>query len=154
MRVYRITKSQYVTDFSGRGAATFGGRWNSKGTYILYTAASLSLAMLETVVHLSETAATSMYLAACLELPLNNVEIWTPEDLPERWRDYPSLEVLKNIGDDFVRRNDALALKLPSVIIPEESNYLVNPRHQQFNEIKLVYSRDLSFDTRLLKPAK
>lgn len=151
MRVYRISKSNFIADLSGTGAALYGGRWNSKGTYIVYTAETLSLAMLETVVHLNETAATSVYAAACLQLPKGYTEEWASQDLPRNWQTYPPLETLKVIGDDFVRRNKALTLKLPSAIIPEESNYLINPRHHQFKNIQIVYTRVFSLDTRLLK---
>ena len=150
MRVYRISKCNFISDPSGTGAALYGGRWNSRGTYMVYTAATPSLALLESVVHISSIKATG-YCMICLEIPDNSIATITINNLPQNWFVYPPPDALQSIGDNFIQQNEYLALKLPSVIMPEESNYLLNPKHQLFNQIKTLYIRTIPIDERLVR---
>lgn len=149
MKVYRISKCQYINDLSGTGAALYGGRWNSKGTYILYTAASPSLALLETVVHMTGIAAAS-FCILCISLPDAAIDEIALEDLPNSWQSNPPDENLKSFGDEFIRKGTSLGLKLPSVIMPEEFNVLLNPHHQDMKKLKIEYVKQLPLDKRLL----
>jgi len=150
MKVYRISNCKYIDDLNGTGAASFSGRWHNKGTYILYTAASPSLALLESVVHISNIV-TVNYCMICLKIPEDSITKINPNELPENWFANPSPDIIKNIGDHFVFNNRFLALQLPSAIMPEESNYLLNPNHPLFKQVKVVYKRSLEVDKRLLK---
>lgn len=149
MKVYRISKCAYIDDLSGNGAATYAGRWHSKGTYILYTAANPSLALLESVVHMSRIAITD-YCILCLEIPEDKVLKIGSKDLPDNWFVNPPPDNLKETGDLFIKNNKFLALQLPSAIMPEEYNYLLNPNHPDFKRVKVVYTRGVSIDKRLL----
>ena len=153
MKVYRISKCNYIDDLSGTGAAMYGGRWHSKGTYVLYTAASPSLALLESVVHISNIQAAG-YCMICLDIPENSMEEKTIENLPCNWFVNPAPDALQIIGNTFIRNNTSLALKLPSAIMPEESNYLLNPQHTLFNTIKVLYKRTIPIDDRLIRKVK
>jgi RES domain-containing protein len=150
MRVYRISKCQYIDDLSGTGAATYAGRWHSKGTHILYTASTPSLALLESVVHISNIPVAG-YCMICLEIPENKFLQLSTIDLPVNWFVNPPPDFLKTYGDRFIRESKFLALKLPSAIMPEESNYLLNPNHADFKKIKVVSKRTVPIDERLLK---
>jgi RES domain-containing protein len=88
MIVYRINDSRYIKDLSGKGAALYGGRWNSKNTYVVYTAQSRSLALLETVVHIGKIPATG-YCLATIELPDNSIASFPFEKLPPGWHTNP-----------------------------------------------------------------
>lgn len=150
MQIFRISKCSFINDLSGQGAALYGGRWNSKGKYVLYTAETASLALLETVAHITQIAAES-FCMICLEIPENSVVDIEISQLPEGWQSFPPPKILRNIGDDFIKRCESLALKIPSAIMPVENNILVNPAHPDFNKVKLIYSMPLPLDGRLIK---
>ena len=150
MKVYRISKCEYIDDLQGTGAARYPGRWHSKGTYILYTAETPSLALLESVVHISNIAVSS-YCMMCLEIPGSKIITITNNELPENWFTNPPLDILKKIGDSFITENKFLALKLPSAIMPEENNYLLNPNHHDFKKVSVIYIRNIPIDERFLK---
>lgn len=150
MKIYRISKCEFVNDLSGTGAAMYGGRWNSKGKYILYTAETASLALLETVAHMTNIASIS-YCMLCLEIPETSIDQYTIAELPANWQNYPPPSVLRRIGDEFLEKGMSLVLKLPSAIMPEECNCLLNPHHPDFKKVKVVYSKALPVDGRLVK---
>ena len=150
MKVYRISKCSFIDDLSGTGAALFGGRWNSKGTYVLYTAASPSLALLETIVHISNIP-PSGYCMLTLEIPDDSITEIQAKQLHASWQQHPSPAVVRKIGDRFVKENKTVALKLPSAVVPEEFNYLLNPAHPAFRKVKILSKRDIRFDERLKK---
>lgn len=155
MRVYRIEREKYLkTTLKGCGAAiTEGYRWNSLYTYLVYTAESRALATLEIAVHLdfSEDLPTDRYYVE-IDVPdeIEILELRT-EDLPEGWDIKPPSIVTQYIGDDFVKDNEAAILKVPSSIIPQEYNYLINPNHPDTKKIKVISVRQLVFDKRLIK---
>jgi RES domain-containing protein len=148
MKLYRISKCNFIEDLSGTGAALYGGRWNSKGVYILYTATTLSLAILETIVHLPGLPKEDFCMIE-IEIPTNSITTITEKQLPSRWNEFPSLSVLKKMGDSFIKKGEFLALKIPSAIVPEEFNYLLNPAHADFKKVKITRKKNLSFDERL-----
>lgn len=150
MKVYRISKCQYIDDLSGTGAALYGGRWHSKGNYLVYTAATPSLALLESVVHISNIQVTG-YCMICIDIPGDSLEEKKIEDLPANWFINPAPDALQKVGNSFISDNQFLALKLPSAIMPEESNYLLNPHHDLFKKVKVLYKRTVPIDDRLIK---
>jgi len=150
MLTYRISKCTYIDDLRGTGAALYGGRWHNKGTYILYTAASPSLAMLESIVHIS-TLAIPDFCIICLEIPDDSILVKTESDLPSEWNAIPAPDILKNLGDTFINQNKFLALQLPSVVMPKENNFLLNPAHPAFGMVKKIYQSPIPFDERLTK---
>jgi RES domain-containing protein len=150
MQVFRISKCRYINDLTGAGAAKFGGRWHSKGQHVLYTAATPSLALLESIVHLSGIVLDS-YCLICLEIPERGIKQISVSELKKDWGQYPSPDHLKINGDTFLRESKHLVLRVPSVLMPEENNYLINPVHPDFKEISIIYTRELSLDKRLIK---
>ena len=148
MKVYRISKNQFINDLSGYGAAHYPGRWNSKGTFVLYTAATAALALLESVVHMDKLLRTG-YSIATIFLPDNSFSKIAIDDLPEGWDSFPPHESLKKFGDLFVKNAATLALQIPSSIMPEDHNYLINPQHRQFSKVKIESVRELKIDSRL-----
>lgn len=153
MKVFRIEREKYLSStLQGIGASmTDGYRWNSQHTRIVYSSESRSLAMLEVAVHLNiqEDLPNDRYLLE-IEIPdsLQILEVLL-EDLPENWDAKPPSLNTQTIGDDFVFENDTAILKVPSAIIPEEYNYLINPSHVDAKKIKVLNVRKLEFDERL-----
>lgn len=152
MRVYRIEREKYLKNtLQGFGAAlTEGYRWNSLNTYLVYTAESRALAILEVSVHLdlSEDLPLDRYYVE-IDIPneLDILELRT-EDLPDNWDIKPPSLETQYIGDDFVKDNEAAVLKVPSSIVPPEYNYLINPNHPDAKKITVVSKKQLTFDKR------
>lgn len=150
MLVYRISDCRYIEDLSGKGAAMYGGRWNNKDTYILYTAQSPSLALLEAVVHLGKMPRKG-YCMAAIEIPDSIAPALQTTSLPPDWAACPGPDALKLIGDTFTKSMQFLALPVPSVIMPEEQNYLINPLHPLFKSVKIKSMKAMNIDERIFK---
>jgi RES domain-containing protein len=155
--VWRIapdTPEYGADDLSGRGAEQTGGRWNRKGTAMLYCSSTIALACLETVVHLSGVD----------RLPLNRylVKIAIP---PSSWRDRMILTPGERVGwdaeppglvsigwgTDWADCGQSLVAEVPSVIIPEEANILINPRHRDAKRLRIRKTRRWTYDPRLAR---
>jgi RES domain-containing protein len=154
MQVYRIERQKYLPDtLKGMGAAlSTGFRWNSLHTRLVYSTESRSLALLEVLVHLdlSEDLPTDRLLVA-IEIPDELlVQVMTEADLAPNWHAKPPLRQTQLLGDAFVRAQEAAVLKVPSSIMPDEFNYLINPQHPAAAQIKVVGQWPLAFDGRLL----
>ncbi len=150
MRVYRITNTKYAHDLSGTGAALFGGRWNRKGTPLLYTGESREIALLETIVHTPPLLIPSLDLLI-LEIPDDSVTKLTAKQLPLNWQDYPAPAILAQLGEKWVQDGKTIALKVPSCIVPSAHNYLLNCRHPEYGRVKLIERSAFRFDGRLIK---
>ena len=138
-------------DLSGRGALVRGGRWNEKGTPALYTSASIALACLETLVHLGAAG-----------LPLNRYLVrvdvddpsWAarqslaPTSLPVGWDAIPHGRVSVEVGQKWLASGASALLAVPSVVIPEEFNILVNPRHADAEKLRATKLRKWLYDGR------
>lgn len=150
MIVYRITNSKYKDDISGTGAKLKGARWNMPGTSMLYTAENISLSALELLVHIGLDDIKNFYHLLAIFIPDETVikEIHA-DKLKTRW--YEDEDYTSFMGTEFVRNNNNLVLKVPSAIIDEEHNFLVNPGHQDFKKIKIKKSKPFTFDERLYR---
>lgn len=153
MLLYRISKSKYKDDLSGEGARRAGGRWNYKGTPVVYTADSTALATLETLVHFPLNLTPKNRAIATIELPdelpITTIDL---EDLPDNWATYPAPNQLAEIGNDWVLK-ETVALCVPSSITPnsEGRNYILNPAHPDFSRIRIIKTEDYTFDSRLFE---
>lgn len=150
MVLYRITRRVYADDLSGTGARLYGGRWNSKGKAVVYTASSQSLALLEVLVHLTPLLIPKDYYAVEIEVPDESILSINSEYLPEDWNDLLPPATIKKIGDTFLAENKYLLLKVPSAIVPDEFNYLINVSHPLMEEVRVVKKKPFSFDERLV----
>ncbi len=149
-RAWRIVREDHRSAaFDGEGAWLFGGRWNSRGTRMVYTSITLSLAALQTLVHLNPPVAFK-YVAIPIEFDEALVETVAAMDLPADWNEEPPPPSTAEIGDRWVRESRSAVLKLPSVIISAELNYLLNPAHSDFKRIHIGTPRPFSFDPRLI----
>ena len=127
-----------------------GGRWNSPGTPVVYTAGSLSLAMLEVMVHLDDYATlVDSYSYIPVEMPQNLMT--TLVRAPAGWRSNPPRAASQRAGDAWAASLRSAVLSVPSVLAPDERNYLLNPRHPDFGKISVGKPQRLPFDRRLVK---
>ncbi len=152
IRAWRLIKATRVDDaFSGEGARRWGGRWNSKGVRVVYTAESLSLATLEVMVHAPFYNALKNYVCILVEFSPRLSQSITIENLPDNWRAEPIPQSVRAMGDHWTKNQESVILKVPSVIIPVEYNYLINPSHSDFENLVIHSPERFSFDSRLLK---
>ena len=149
MNIYRIADCQYINDLTGLGAAKYEGRWNSKEVYMLYTADTPALALLEAVVHIGKIPSTG-YCIITIEIPDDSIEISPKEKLGDDWNKFPSPDYLKATGDKFIARGKSLAMAVPSAVMQEQNNYLINPAHPAFKKVKIINQRPFDMDERLL----
>ena len=147
---WRIVKARHAgTAFDGEGARLQGGRWNPPGVAMVYTAQSAALATLEMLVHFRQGAVPAYVLIPC-EFDARLVEPLDRRRLPDGWRAFPSPPELALIGDRWIRRAASAVLQVPSVIVPSESNYLLNPAHRGFRAIRVGSPQPFKLDLRLL----
>jgi RES domain-containing protein len=153
MLIWRICKQKRVADaFSGIGAEQHGGRWNDKGSRIVYTSTSLSLATLELFVHLQRNELPDDLYSVMATIPdAGSSEELTIANLPKNWRDYPAPASLRDIGSAWIREQRSLILIVPSAVNPEEKNILLNPLHAESGTISNIRSQPFHFDPRMWK---
>lgn len=149
MIVYRIVQSQYSDDLSGFGASLYGGRWNSKGLTALYCSQHISLAVLEMVVNFSRSASPLLQPYELLEIEIpDSLYIIQLKNLKTDWiinQDYTRF-----IGDNFLNDEKLLTIQVPSAVIPQESNFMINPKHKLIGKVKIASKKKYGFDNRLL----
>ena len=148
---YRIVAPRWAHEaISGEGARKFGGRWNSPGREMTYLGGSRALAALELLVHLpSPLSRAKPFRMIEVKIPKKLVANYPLSVLPEDWRESPAPRAAAVTGDDWLDDCGQLAMRVPSVLIPEEPTILLNPNHPLFNEVINGEGRELSFDKRL-----
>ena len=153
MIVFRISKKAHIEDLSGIGAGLYGGRWNPKGINLVYTSSSIALATLEYLVH-------NYHLLSTAEICLAKIKIGTPKpilelktkELPLDWNlPLKILQATQQFGKDFYLQRKDYIMKVPSAVVPQEFNLLLNPLHGHHSRTKVVEIIDpFVFDQRLL----
>jgi RES domain-containing protein len=150
MLVYRIVTHRYSNDLNGKGASLYGGRWNEIGTAILYAAQHRSLALCEMMVNLDEIQLEQDFDILTISVPdKSKHKKLTTKQLPDNWKSRFIQNDTKLIGNKFAAEKKYLSLEVPSVVIPEESNFLINPLHEDFQKVKIVERKQFIFDRRL-----
>jgi RES domain-containing protein len=135
---WRITKHKYAkTAFDGEGALLYGGRWNSPGTAMIYTSQSRSLAVLELLVHMDAPELLRKYILFEVWLPSAYVSDLNLSNLPANWRTDPAPADVRAVGDEWAASGNSAALRVPSALVPGESNFLLNPRHPDFRKLRI-----------------
>jgi len=147
---WRIVKARYATAaFDGEGAKRSGGRWNSPGRRVIYTSATASLAILEILAHLgSARALTAWVLIECRFEPQLMTSI-DPSTLPPQWQRYPAPAGVQTLGDRWIEAGISAVLAVPSVLVPQEKNYMLNPAHPDFARIEILPAVPFALDARL-----
>ena len=148
---HRIVKARHApVAFSGEGARLAGGRWNRPGEAVVYASASLALAAIETFVHLGEDGLHIAFVSFRIEIP-DSVQVQRCRRPPADWRSEPPQEPSMLYGSNWIRRGRTAVLDVPSAIVPSESNYLLNPHHPDFRQIRIGRPRPFVFDPRMWK---
>jgi RES domain-containing protein len=151
MLVHRLVRARHAgTALDGEGARRVGGRWNPPGLALVYAASSLSLAVLELLVHVDPCDFPEDLLALRVEIPDDlALRHWLPTDLPRDWRRDSGLNALRARGAAWLRSGAQAAVAVPSVIVPSERNLLINPGHPDLARIRVLDREPFSLDPRL-----
>ncbi len=149
MIVYRLSRSKYARDLSGKGAEISGGRWNSKGTPLIYTGQNIALCMAEVAVHMPLGLVPKDYELITIEIPDDEILEFKKQELPPDWRMSLSMYDTQQIGNNFVINSIKMVLKVPSIIVQGEFNYLINPLHKNIKKVKIKKTAPFIFDPRL-----
>jgi RES domain-containing protein len=155
-RIYRVLRKPFAhTPFDGEGAYRYGGRWSSPGVRLSYASEHQSLAMLEYFVHLDKDDPPDDLVLAVAEIP-DGMETETVEeaDLPRNWRDAAAPAELGRFGDEFVKRGEHCLLWVPSVLVINEKNCVVNPEHADFKRIEIHSTEPLRYDSRMFRKSR
>lgn len=147
MKVYRISKTEYADDIEGTGAKLYGGRWNHVNTPCIYTAGSQSLAVLEYSVNINIDFIPDQLSMCIFEVINKDIQEIQNKDLPKNWKDTPAPFSTKSSGTEWLK-DDAPIIKVPSIIIPEEHNYILNPLFIN-KSFQLVEKKRFVYDLRI-----
>lgn len=151
LTAWQITKRKYRDSaFTGEGAEETGGRWNSEGTRIVYASSTISLAILEILVHLQDERILTAFEVIPFHFDSRYRKTLDIREIPRDWSSLsPSLSS-KAVGDEWVRSGGSLILEVPSAVVPLEKNYLINPRHPDFGQLTIEAPLSLPLDERLM----
>lgn len=149
MDIFRICREEYADKLRSSGVAN---RWNIYGQYVVYAGSSRSLSTLEMVVHRASLKPAALYKLMVISIP-DDIHL-TGEiplsELPPHWRKISAYPTLQQLASQWYMKQETLILKVPSVIIPEEYNYVINTKHPDFKQVKLIDVEDYFWDIRLL----
>lgn len=147
MKVYRVSKTQYAHDLNGTGSKLFGGRWNHIDTPCIYTSESRALAVLEYSANIAIDFIPRALSLCVFEIDETQIERIAIKALPGNWRNTPAPKSTKDFGTQWLREKMGI-LKIPSIIIPQEFNYLLNPLSEKPG-FELVETYDFVYDLRI-----
>ena len=151
MNVYRIAKKQH-SDLMGIGGLYSWGRWHKKGNRIIYTSETRSLAAWEKFVHISSLSLIPDDLVMIkIEIPVNRIKVLTGQELKKGWKAFPYIKQTLEIGTSFLQEPDNLILKVPSAVIDNEFNYLINPGSTHITECNIQEVKEFNFDKRIFR---
>jgi RES domain-containing protein len=151
MRVWRITRASHA-HFDGEGARRYGSRWTPRGVPVVFTSATLSLAALERFVHTD----ADLELLDLISIPVDitddlAIESVDVQQLPDDWRAFPPPSRLSVLGERWSHASRTAVLSVPSVVIPHERNFILNPRHRDFSRLIVGRREAFVFDPRMWK---
>lgn len=150
MRLWRLTRAPYQA-LDGEGARLYGGRWNSEGRSVVYFASTLSLAVLEVLAHVDLSEIPGDLVALSVEIPDGaSIAEVLERELPADWREQPDHPACIDQGNRWIDACESLLLRVPSVLIPHEHNYLLNPVHPGATSLASI-AQKFTFDRRLVK---
>ena len=152
MRLWRITTRKWALDTLCDGARLYGGRWNPVAFPVMYAGTTIEICALEKFVHLAGSAHPPLVLVA-IDVPDDPALIFRPQikALPVDWADLPAPASTQEFGRRWIESGRGLMLVVPSAIIPESHNVVLNPRHPAFRDIRLEIAREFTFDARMFK---
>ena len=153
MRTWRLCQERFASAaFTGEGAQLYGGRWHRAGMPVIYTATSLSLAALEVLVHFDHDLIPGRFVAFAVEIPATvHLQRLTARQLPPDWRALPAPDETKDLGTRWLQSRKSVGFVVPSALVPQEQNVLLNPTHPDFPKLRFGAPQPFAFDPRLVR---
>ncbi|WP_305952386.1 RES family NAD+ phosphorylase [Emticicia oligotrophica] len=151
MEVFRLSSAKYANDLSGTGAKIHGGRWNRKGDAVLYTAGTRALALVEVLVHTTNAFLPLNYRLITIYIPDDSILTIPTKSLPDDWNNTEPSDSTTKISTSWLSTTEYLTMRVPSVVVEGEYNFLINPAHPDFSKIKVLRNEAFNFDNRLMK---
>lgn len=149
MKLYRIGRTKFAKDLSGEGARLHGGRWNHKLTSCIYTSENRALAVLEYTVNVNIEDIPRALSITTYETNDLDIQLIKLAELPGDWTAFPASSTTKSFGTDLLNNAESAIIKIPSAVILEECNYILNPLHPDFKKIKIIGVKDFVYDIRI-----
>ena len=151
MRCYRLCEERFRA-LDGQGAQKHGGRWNRPGRPVVYASSSRALAVLELLANVDREEIPASLLLLTIDIPdAAPIESLHPDVLPKDWQTLPAPDACRSAGDDWLASARGLVLAVPSALVPEEPNFILNPEHAEFAAVTVVADRPFNYDPRLLE---
>jgi RES domain-containing protein len=147
MLVYRLGLTIYAEQLTGEGARLFGGRWNEVGTPCLYTCETKALCVLEYSANVARIDMPLHLSFTTYQIPDEGWQSFSAHELPSGWQAVPATQAVRRWGTEQLK--NALAIRVPSVIIPTEFNFALNPLHADFKKVKIKAVEPFTFDLRI-----
>lgn len=152
MEVFRLVREKNSFELSGLGSAINGARWNSKGVEMIYTSVNRALAMAEVLVHFTAATLPSDFVIMKIHIPDEiDIQVFNVVNLSDNWNRFPLNPETQLIGDKFISEKKYCLLKVPSVVVREEFNILINPKHKDFKKIQITSTENFQFDDRFFQ---
>jgi RES domain-containing protein len=139
MRLYRIGKTKYARDLTGIGAKLNGGRWNHEGIPCIYLAESRALSLLEYAAHAALDNLPPTLSFTTFDLPEHSIQQLSVNELPATWLQRPHTKESRDVGSALLSKQECLLLKIPSVIIGQEFNFVLNTLHPLISAVKITH---------------
>ena len=149
MQVYKVGRTKYAHDLTGEGARLFGGRWNKQLTSCIYTSESRSLAVLEYTVNVNIEEIPRALSITTFDIAIDQLQVLSIEDLPGNWRQSPAPSSTKDFGTEFLKRAVLPVIRIPSCIILQEYNFLLNPNHASSKHFTIINVENFVYDVRI-----
>ena len=149
MLVFRLARTKWSDDLSGEGARLHGGRWNHTGTPCIYASESRALALLEYTVNVGIDEIPRALSMITLEIPDKKIFVPDISQLPGNWRDSPAPASTRDLGTELLRSQ--FIIQLPSAVLPQENNFIINPLHKDIQLVKIISKEDFVYDVRIKK---
>jgi RES domain-containing protein len=151
MKIYRLSKTNYIKDLSGEGARLYGGRWNNRGEALLYFSEHLSLCVLELLTRIDYEFLEEDYSFIEVEVPKTLITILNdPKTITEQWRSNPPNSYTQDYGSNWIKKRSSFGLAVPTAVLPLESNILIKPNHKEFYKLKILQTGILDLDSRVI----
>lgn len=149
---WRIVQAKYFQSaFDGEGAGRFPGRWNHRGTPMVYTAGSLSLAAMEMLVNIEAEQVLNAYMSVPVTFDEELCKRINPQQLPADWASYPISPATRDLGTSWAQSKTSAVLAVPSAVVQIETNFLLNPLHPDFSKIGIGRAEAFAYEPRIIK---
>ena len=149
MIVYRVGKTKYSKDLAGEGARLNGGRWNHILCACIYTSESRALAVLEYTVNVNIDDIPRSLSITTFEIPDVGIQELSVAELPGNWTESPAPASTKDFGTTLLNLADSPILRIPSAVISQEFNFILNPKHADSKDFKILHVDDFVYDVRI-----